>query len=136
MLQGCWGAGLDPQLDARLRATSRPASQSGALANDGSRWPQQPDAGVDGADAGEEPALAPTLDAPPAPSQASADDAVRCGDGTLDATELCDVAIAQGQPGACPTACHGTDPCHPQALQVHTCWSHCAPVAPAPGTCL
>jgi hypothetical protein len=53
---------------------------------------------------------------------ATADDSVRCGDGHLDQDELCDIAIADGEDGACPTDC-GKDPC--AKLDVHGCMTAC-----------
>ena len=52
---------------------------------------------------------------------------VRCGDGQLDAEEACDVAIAPGQPGACPAQCTSTDACQPLYLQGEQCAARCVP---------
>jgi hypothetical protein len=98
----------------------------------------QPD-GSDGAvDGGAPPAIDPGQ--PPArpaaaPPPGAADDSVRCGNGILDDDELCDVAIGDGEVGACPNACPSSDPCHPEMLHVQTCWSRYVPV-PAPAGCL
>jgi hypothetical protein len=47
---------------------------------------------------------------------------VRCGDGHLDSDEVCDIAIADGEDGACVTDC-GLDPC--AKLDVHGCMTNC-----------
>jgi cysteine-rich repeat protein len=52
---------------------------------------------------------------------------VRCGDGQLDAAEACDVAIATGEPGACPEQCLSTDACQPLYLQGDECDVRCVP---------
>ena len=36
---------------------------------------------------------------------------VTCGDGVVDSPELCDTAILESEPGACPTDCTTGDPC-------------------------
>jgi hypothetical protein len=77
------------------------------------------------------PTDAPVVDAANPPPRHS-DDAPRCGDGNLDADELCDVSIEAGRPGACPTECEPLDACHAAALLLDTCWSQCALGAPVP----
>ncbi|HXU61643.1 MAG TPA: hypothetical protein VN962_08085 [Polyangia bacterium] len=49
-----------------------------------------------------------------------------CGDGLVSAGETCDVAIAAGQPGACPTVCPDGDPCtDDRLLSAGTCQAAC-----------
>lgn len=62
------------------------------------------------------------------------DDSVRCGDGELDEDELCDIAIAVGEEGACPTSCNAAPDCPEQTLILRTCWTRCA-AEPAPDGC-
>ena len=78
---------------------------------------------------GDEPSAPADGTQPPEPRPDSAerrtgtsDDGVHCGDGTLDADEMCDIAIADGEEGACPTDC-GKDPC--AKLDVHGCMTSC-----------
>ena len=54
-----------------------------------------------------------------------------CGNGVLDAGEKCDPGIAQGQPGACITACDDKDPCTTDILGGAKCNPVCttSPVA-------
>jgi hypothetical protein len=54
-----------------------------------------------------------------------ADDSPWCGDGMLQDDELCDVAIPEGMPGACPTECEPLDACHAAKLMVAGCHSQC-----------
>ncbi len=54
------------------------------------------------------------------------DDSVRCGDGLLDEDELCDIAIAPGEEGACPSSCEPAPGCPEQTLLVRSCWTRCA----------
>jgi cysteine-rich repeat protein len=49
-----------------------------------------------------------------------------CGDGRLNGKEKCDTAIAQGQPGACPTTCNNKDACTPTKLTGTGCDTECA----------
>ncbi len=52
-----------------------------------------------------------------------------CGNGTVDPGETCDIAIAAGQPGACPTSCENTDPCLVVTLiEPGTCLAECESV--------
>lgn len=66
----------------------------------------------------------------------------RCGDGRLRAgVETCDTAIAEGLPGACPSACASNDACIPQVLAGEGCTLECVPspigaCGPADGCCL
>ncbi len=60
----------------------------------------------------------------------SADDAdcmAMCDNGVLEAGELCDTAIADGEPGACPTTCEDDgDACTVEALSMpDTCRAEC-----------
>jgi hypothetical protein len=49
-----------------------------------------------------------------------------CGDGVVQAGELCDTAIAAGLPGACPTTCSDGDPCTDDLLlSAGTCSATC-----------
>jgi len=49
-----------------------------------------------------------------------------CGNGAVDSDETCDIAISQGQPGACPTSCDDSDPCTTDTLVGDgTCEAHC-----------
>ncbi len=53
-----------------------------------------------------------------------------CGNGVLDNGETCDIAIAAGHPGACPTSCNpGADPCNPVKLQGTGCQAVCVDMA-------
>ncbi len=63
-----------------------------------------------------------------APGEDLAGTAALCGNGTLDskAGELCDTAIAVGQPGACPPSCpDSTDPCKHSARMGSGCQVRC-----------
>lgn len=49
-----------------------------------------------------------------------------CGDGVVQAWEVCDTAIAVGEDGACPLACDGGDPCSVDVLENEgTCQAAC-----------
>ena len=49
-----------------------------------------------------------------------------CGDGVVQADELCDTAIGAGLPGACPTVCSDGDPCTTDLLlSAGTCSATC-----------
>ncbi len=48
-----------------------------------------------------------------------------CGDGILQATELCDTAIAEGMAGACPTDCADTEVCTADRLVGEDCQQTC-----------
>lgn len=52
---------------------------------------------------------------------------MECGNGivNIESGELCDIAIASGQVGACPTSCITTDPCRPQILAGTGCRVSC-----------
>jgi hypothetical protein len=52
-------------------------------------------------------------------------DGTRCGDGQVTGTESCDVSIASGNPGACPTVCPALGPCSPRALNGSGCTAEC-----------
>jgi hypothetical protein len=51
-----------------------------------------------------------------------------CGNGVVDSNEQCDVAIAQGNPGACPDGCSGQDSCRRHTLIGRGCDAHCEDV--------
>ena len=54
------------------------------------------------------------------------DAAPLCGNGRLDADEMCDVAIPAGQPGACPTVCDDRNNCTGDTIVgVNTCQAQC-----------
>jgi len=55
------------------------------------------------------------------------DDAIdRCGNGAIDSGESCDVGIAAGQPGACPTECSDGQACSAdELLAADTCSASC-----------
>jgi len=60
---------------------------------------------------------------------------VSCGDGFVTGTELCDTAIAAGNPGACPTACNDGNLCTTDNLiNGGTCSADCTetPIGPGP----
>jgi hypothetical protein len=59
------------------------------------------------------------------PALLAADGSQRCGDGRVDDAELCDTAIAKGQPGACPTRCTSDDSCAPAELRGEGCLRQC-----------
>lgn len=66
----------------------------------------------------------------------AADCTLECGDGLLSGAELCDTAIADGEAGACPTACDDMDTCTTDALDGAGCTTVCShpPItAPADG---
>jgi hypothetical protein len=48
-----------------------------------------------------------------------------CGNGRVDEAERCDVAIAQGQPGACPDGCNAHDGCFAERLDGRRCGARC-----------
>jgi cysteine-rich repeat protein len=48
-----------------------------------------------------------------------------CGDGLVNAVELCDTAIADGEAGACPDACVDLDPCTADTLLGGGCRAEC-----------
>ncbi|HEV8321937.1 MAG TPA: DUF4215 domain-containing protein [Myxococcota bacterium] len=48
-----------------------------------------------------------------------------CGDGTVNGMETCDVAIASGSPGACPTTCDDGDVCTTDTLDGAGCGMTC-----------
>ena len=51
-----------------------------------------------------------------------------CGNGRVDELERCDVAIAQGEPGACPDGCDARDGCFVERLEGRRCGARCEPV--------
>jgi hypothetical protein len=48
-----------------------------------------------------------------------------CGDGEVDLSEKCDVAIPAGQQGACPTQCPALAECEPRELVGSNCSAEC-----------
>lgn len=48
-----------------------------------------------------------------------------CGNGIKEQNELCDTAIAAGQPGACPTTCNDNQSCTADTLSSANCTAHC-----------
>jgi hypothetical protein len=60
-----------------------------------------------------------------APNQANQANGGDCGDGHLDANEKCDTAIAQGEPGACPSGCADAAGCQVSQLEGSGCQSEC-----------
>jgi hypothetical protein len=51
-----------------------------------------------------------------------------CGDAKIQKGELCDTAIPEGAPGACPTACEPGEKCAPLTLVGQGCQRQCAAV--------
>jgi len=51
-----------------------------------------------------------------------------CGNGTVEGVERCDIAIAQGQEGACPDGCNMRDGCLAHELVGQRCGARCAPI--------
>jgi hypothetical protein len=132
LLYGCLGGPAD---GPHVGWGGQNESSSLKLTADDKAHPQRGVAGAGGDMEGEPEAVmedepsAPVDDPQPpaprpdsAPSGASSDDSVRCGDGVLDADEVCDIAIADGEDGACVTDC-GDDPC--AKLDVHGCMTSC-----------
>lgn len=50
---------------------------------------------------------------------------MRCGDGQVTDGEACDIAVAAGAPGACPTACQTADSCQSLTLRGEGCDARC-----------
>jgi hypothetical protein len=50
---------------------------------------------------------------------------IECGDGRWGVGELCDTAIAAGEPGACPDSCDQADACRPRSLSGEDCDREC-----------
>lgn len=50
---------------------------------------------------------------------------VHCGDGRITGDETCDIAIASGMPGACPSACPELAPCNRRELRSSGCHAEC-----------
>lgn len=73
----------------------------------------------------------PPIDAPPPIDSPPGDP---CGNGVVDPGEKCDVGIAQGNPGACPTDCNDSDVCTDDALVGTRCQQECThtPKTPNP----
>jgi hypothetical protein len=72
----------------------------------------------------------PALDAPPDAMPVNL-----CGNGVVDLGEKCDVAIAPGDPGACPTSCDDSDLCTHDTLSGAGCQAQCVftPLPPTDG---
>ena len=63
-----------------------------------------------------------------------------CGNGRVEGREHCDIAIAQGQEGACPDGCSLREGCLTQELVGQRCGTRCAPIeitqsVPGDGCC-
>ena len=147
LLAGCWGgSGIDPKLEAQQRKTSRQTISTADFPIEEEPAEEPADEAAAEADADDsEPAMGDPTPAPldnpqpaePAPASQHppyADDSVYCGNGVLDDDELCDVAIDEGEPGACPLRC-SDDPCAPEVLEIRSCWSVCVPAEVMPGAC-
>jgi hypothetical protein len=52
------------------------------------------------------------------------DDSGLCGNGVIDADELCDYAILEGE-GMCPEECNPAPGCPDETLVVRGCMTHC-----------
>ena len=50
---------------------------------------------------------------------------VHCGDGRVTGEEKCDIGVAAGMPGACPTECPPLAACNPRALNNSGCQAEC-----------
>lgn len=90
--------------------------------SDGNSWPMvaplEEDAGD--TDASAEPPAIPLRD-------------TRCGDGVISGPEKCDLGIAAGAPGACPSQCQPLAVCAQRVLNGTACQSECVLVEPACG---
>lgn len=51
-----------------------------------------------------------------------------CGNGHVEGRERCDIAIAQGEPGACPDGCPMRDGCVAEELAGQRCGARCTPI--------
>ncbi|HKP60559.1 MAG TPA: hypothetical protein VJV78_27720 [Polyangiales bacterium] len=51
--------------------------------------------------------------------------AISCGNGVVDEGEVCDIAIARGQAGACPDGCSGGHGCMRNELEGSACEARC-----------
>lgn len=65
---------------------------------------------------------AAAVDEPEAPEP---DAANGCGDGVVAEAEACDIAIARGNPGACPDGCSGGQGCRRNVRQGEGCQARC-----------
>jgi hypothetical protein len=62
------------------------------------------------------------------PTQSDESDAgpsPQCGDGRVGGNELCDIALTDGQAGACPTSCPPEEDCVPRVLTGSDCHVEC-----------
>jgi cysteine-rich repeat protein len=60
-----------------------------------------------------------------APGTAIEDCNASCGDGRVNGAEKCDVAIAAGKAGACPSSCNAPDACTTSELRGSGCAAEC-----------
>jgi hypothetical protein len=145
LVAGCWGGpGVGSKLEAEQREHSSQTIETadyplhGAQAGSGAEMEDEEAAGDEDTSPASldpqpaEPAADPDAGEPP---PHYGDDSARCGNGVLDADEICDVTIPEGEEGACPTECHGFDDCHPLKLRAQTCWSACVRDVPDPELC-
>jgi hypothetical protein len=133
---GCFGGpSVDPRLEAQRRELSKQTIETGGFEDDEPQGPaadelDDSDAGMDDQDMTPAPLDNNPQPAEPAPTPAYGDDSVRCGNGVLDDDEICEIALPEGEPGACPSGC-STDECNPEIFEIRGCWSVCLPAAPA-----
>jgi hypothetical protein len=59
------------------------------------------------------------------PEASESDAAYGCGDGVVSEAEACDIAIARGNPGACPDGCSGGQGCLRNVLDGAGCQARC-----------
>jgi hypothetical protein len=85
---------------------------------------QQPDAAVV---TGESPVTsrAPSDDIDAETDAGPTEQRASCGDGVVSRGEACDIAIAAGAAGACPTGCSGGQGCTQYSLAGSACTTHC-----------
>lgn len=134
LLSGCWGG---PSIGPRIGSEGR-HDDNDTITVHKAALPQAPaemagsGAELDAPDAGgmgDEPSAPVDHPQPPGPRPVS-DDSVRCGNGVVDTNELCDIAIPDGEKGACPMDCKTSDACHPEALEINGCMSRCTAIEP------
>jgi hypothetical protein len=65
------------------------------------------------------------IDEPDAPASEAAKG---CGDGVVGEAEACDIAIARGNPGACPDGCSGGQGCLRNVLEGESCQARCVAI--------
>lgn len=88
------------------------------------------DAGAVARDAGRGAAGGPAVDAAAPDGFTGAPAASVCGDGVVADDEVCDTAIADGEPGACPEDCPSLGECLPRRLRGSGCYAWCEVVIP------